>query len=325
MAKAVIFEQAGAPSVLKMVDVPTKQPAKGEVLLRQTAIEVNYIDVYHRTGAYVLHNNPKIPGVSAVGVIEAVGEEVYKFKVGERVGYATSFEGGGYASHRCISQELIFPIHEGIDDRIAAGCLVKGLTAHYLANRAYICRGGTAVLIHAAAGGVGQLLAQWAKNNGAFVLGTVGSDAKKAIALDYGCHVAINYNTENWVERVKQETGGWGVTAVYDSVGKATFDGSLEVLMNIGILVSYGQSSGPVPPFDIGRLSAKSLFITRPSLLHYKKNRIELVLSANELFLNLKDGSLKPPIYREFPLEQAAEAHALLESRTYAGTIVLIP
>lgn len=321
----MVFEQPGDPSVLKLVEVPTKQPAKGEVLLRQTAIEVNYIDVYHRTGVYELKNNPKIPGVSAVGVIEAVGEGVYKFRVGEKVGYATSFEGGGYSSHRCISQNLIFPIHEGMEDRVTASCLVKGLTAHYLATRAYICRSGTAVLVHAAAGGVGQMLAQWAKNNGAFVLGTVGSDEKKAIALEYGCHIAINYNNENWVERVKKETGGWGVTAVYDSVGKTTFDGSLEVLMNIGILVSYGQSSGPIPPFDLSRLSAKSLFITRPSLLHYKKNRMELVLSANELFLNLKDGSLKPPIYREFPLEQAAAAHALIQSRTFAGTIVLIP
>lgn len=324
MSKAIAFEKSGDSSVLKLIDIEVPSPGPREVKIKQRAIEVNYVDVYHRTGLYNLQGDVKIPGVSAVGVVEEIGSEVQGFNVGDRVGYATAF-GGGYSEKRCISADLLFQIPNEIPDIVAAACLVKGLSAHYLATRVFIARPGTAVLVHAAAGGVGQMLSKWCNNAGAYVVGTVGSDVKKAIAYESGCHEVINYSSQNWVAKLKEVTRGFGVNAVYDSVGKATFDGSLECLMNFGILVLYGQSSGEVGQVDTKKLAEKSLFLTRPSLFHYKANRMELVLSANELFQNLIEGKLIAKVQAELPLEKAAEAHQMLESRNTAGSIILVP
>jgi NADPH2:quinone reductase len=324
MPRAIAFEQPGSYSVLKLIDVQVPKPGPKEAKIKQKAIEVNFLDIYHRSGLYELPDNVKIPGISAVGVIEEIGSEVEGFKVGDRVGYATA-PSGAYCDSRCISAELLFHIPKEIPDVVAAACLVKGMTAHYLATRVFIARPGVAVLVHAAAGGVGQMLSKWCNNAGAFVIGTVGSDIKKQTAYDSGCHEVINYSSQDWPAKVREATKGYGVNAVYDSVGKVTFDGSLECLMNFGILVLYGNSSGMVDQLEIKKLAGKSLFFTRPSLFHYKKNRMELILSASELFQNLISGSITARVQAELPLESAAEAHKMLESRNTAGSIVLVP
>jgi NADPH2:quinone reductase len=324
MSKAIVFDQAGPANVLRYIDVPDKKPAPNEVFIRHTAIEVNFIDIYHRTGQYQLNTNPKIPGVSAVGVVEQYGSDVKDLNIGDRVGYATSLIGGAYSQTRCIPAHLTFRIPDDISDKVAASCLVKGLTAHFLANRAYLVGPNKNVLIHAAAGGVGQLLSQWCNHLGAKVIGTVGSDNKKEIALKNGCHEVVNYKTENWVQKVLDFTEGFGIHCVYDSVGKDVCEGNLQVLVEIGLYILYGQSSGAVQ-MDVTRLAPKSLFFTRPSLFSYKKNRTELVMSALELFTKIREKHIKPSIFMEFPLEKAAEAHMLLESRKALGSIILIP
>lgn len=324
MVKAVVINQVGGPEVLQVVDIHVGKPGPGQIRIRHKAIEVNYVDIYHRTGAYPLNNNPKIPGVSAVGEVIEVGSEVTNFSPGDRVAYATA-PGGAYCVERNISTNLVFTIKPEIPDKMAAAVLVKGMTAHYLATRVYITAPGKAVLIHAAAGGVGQALTQFCKSRGAYVIGTVGSDAKKKIAIDAGCHEVINYTTEDWVAKIKKLTAGHGVNAVYDSVGKATFKGSIDCLTDIGIMILYGSSSGPVNTIDTDLLAAKSLFFTRPSIFHYKKNRMELLLSAEDLWQHVVDGIVIPKIFAEFSLEQAAEAHKLLESRKASGSIILIP
>lgn len=325
MSLAIVFEQIGGPSVLQAKDVPDRKPNDNEILIRHTAIEVNYVDIYHRTGLYQLPGEPKIPGVSAVGIIVELGDKVEGFTVGQKVGYATSPNGGAYCKQRCIDASYVFNVPVEIDDKIAAASLVKGLTAHYLSHRTYIVRPGYAVLIHAAAGGVGQLLAQWCNSMGAFIVGTVGSDEKKQIALDSGCHAVVNSRMEDWPAQVRAATKGYGVHAVYDSIGKATFEGSISCLMPMGIMISYGSSSGPLGSIDSNLISEKSLFFTRPSLFHYKRERKELVLSALEVFTNVLDGTLRPNVYAEFPLSQAVQAHELLESRKATGSIILVP
>lgn len=324
MVKAVVINQVGGPEVLQVADVPIGKPGPGQIRIRHKAIEVNYIDVYHRTGAYPLSTNPKIPGVSAVGEVIDVGPDITNFSPGERVAYATA-SSGAYCAERNIAANLVFTVKPEIDDKTAAAILVKGMTGHYLATRVFVTAPGKAVLIHAAAGGVGQALTQFCRNRGAYVIGTVGSEAKKKIATDAGCHEVINYSTEDWVAKVKQLTEGHGVNAVYDSVGKDTFKGSIDCLTNIGIMILYGASSGPVTSIDTNVLAAKSLFFTRPSLFHYKKNRMELILSAEDLWQHVVDGIVIPKIFAEFPLENAAEAHKLLESRQATGSIILIP
>lgn len=323
MPRAIAFEKPGDQSVLKLIDINISKPSSNEVKIRHKAIEVNYIDIYHRTGVYDLPGDPKVLGGSAVGVIEEIGSEVQGFSIGDRVGYATAI-GGAYSEVRCISADLLFQIPKEIPDIVAAACLVKGLTAHYLCTRVFVARPGTAVLVHAAAGGVGQMLSKWCNNAGSYVIGTVGVDVKKAIAYESGCHEVINYSSQAWVEKLKEVTRGFGVNAVYDSVGKVTFEGSIECLMNFGILVLFGSSSGMVQNLDISKLAAKSLFFTRPSLFHYKANRKELLLSANEVFQNLINGNLVARIQAELPLADAAEAHRMLESRNTAGSIVLV-
>ena len=324
MSGAIVIENKDGKSTLNVVDIAVNAPESNEVKIRHTAIEVNYVDVQHFRGIYPIQSNLKIPGISAVGTIVAAGSEATIYKIGDKVGYISE-QSGSYCQERCIDQKSVFLIPKEIPDKVAAACVAKGLTAHYLATRTFLAKRGTSVLVHAAAGGVGQLLTQWCNNMGAYVIGTVGSDSKKKLASESGCHEVINYNTEDWITKIKDFSKGWGVNAVYDSVGKTTYDGSLEVLSKMGILVLYGATSGKVDNINVSKINEKSLFITSPSLFHYKINRKELILSANELFNNLKDGNIKVRIQAELPLVEAAKAFSMLESRDTMGSIILIP
>jgi len=324
MSKAIVFEQPGPASNLKLVEIQDRMPSADEILIRHTAIEVNFIDILQRTGQYPLNAQVKIPGTSAVGVVEEIGSNVKDFKKGQRVGYATSIKGGGYSERNTVPANIVFGIPDDINDKVAASCLVKGLTAHYLCSRTYLPMKGKTVLIHAAAGGVGRILSQWCNHYGASVIGTVGSDAKKDIALKSGCHQVINYVTENWAQRVLELTNGFGVHCVYDSIGKDVFEGNINVLVEIGLYVSYGTSSG-APQMDFNTLGTKSLFFTRPTIFSYKKLKSELMISAIELFTMIREGKITPGIHQEIPLEQAAQAHQMIESRQTSGSIILIP
>lgn len=324
MANAILIESNGGPEVLKQVQYQLPDPKENEIQIRHTAIEVNFIDIYHRKGLYELNYNPKILGISAVGIVEKVGSKVKGYKEDDRVGYATA-KGGAYCTIRNIDADLVFQIPPDVTDDIAASAMLKGLTAHYLVHRTYLVREGTAVLIHAAAGGVGKLLAQWSRYLGSYVIGTVGSDEKKQIALDNGCHHVINYNSEDLVAKVMEYTQNIGVNAVYDGIGKTTIDRSLKCPMNMGIVVLYGAASGPVEAINTSDLGAKSLFFTRPRIDHYKSNRMELLLSAAEVFDKIINGVLKIPTPTKMPLADAAKAHQLLESRQAVNSIVLIP
>lgn len=324
MPQAIIFETTGGPEVLKSVTYNISDPKPNEIQIRHIAIEVNYIDIYHRTGVYSLNYNPKIPGVSAIGEIVKIGDEINGFRVGDRVGYATA-SGGAYCEVRNVNSQLAFAVPTALDPKLIASCMLKLLTAHYLACRTYIVRPAIAVLIHAAAGGVGKLLAQRCNMLGAYVIGTVGSEEKKSVALANGCNLAINYNTEDWVAKIKEVTNGIGVNVVYDSVGQATYLKSLQCLMRMGMMVLYGSSSGAVSTIDVSLLGEKSLFFTRPSLFDYKGNQMELILSCNEIFTHLEEGDFKLTPSQEFKLSDAAEAHKLLESRLSTGSIILTP
>lgn len=325
MAYAIKLDSHGPAESLKYVEIPDIAPAAGEVRLRHTAIGVNYIDVYYREGSYKA-NFPLIPGIEGAGVIEAVGPDVTGFKAGDRVAYGTALTlNGGYSTHRNIPARLLVKIPYDISDEVAATIMVKGMTAHFLLKRTFAAQPGMTILVHAAAGGVGTYLCQWASAMGITVIGTVGSTEKLLYASENGCHFPINYKIEDFAAQVKELTAGIGVPVVYDSVGKDTFVKSLECLTPLGLLVSFGQSSGKIPPFDISMLAAKSNFITRPSLGFYKSDRNELVLSAADIFDALKGGALKPRINHRIALKDAAQAHRLLEDRKTMGSIVLIP
>ncbi len=324
MTQSVIIEGSGGPEVLKPTPTELLEPKANEVQIEHTAIEVNYIDIYHRMGRYPLSTNPKIPGVSAVGNIVKVGSEVKDFSVGDRVAYVSS-QAGAYTEARNIDSQAVVILPKELDDRLLASCLLKGLTAHTLACQVYVVRPATAVLIHAASGGVGRLLSQWCNDLGAYVIGTVGSEAKRAIALSHGCHLAINYNTDDWITKVQDITRNIGVTVVYDGVGQATYSKSLNCLMNMGMMVLYGAASGSVDKIDTSELARKSLFFTRPSVFHYKSTRSELLRGFDALFEKLKDGNLKVPAPIEFKLADAGQAHKLIESRENLSSVVLVP
>lgn len=324
MPRAIVFENPGDASVLKLVDVPLAQPAENQVRIKHTAIEVNFIDIQHRSGAYQFNVNPRIPGGSAVGVIEAVGSGIDFLKVGERVGYATVI-GGAYAAARNIDARHVFRVPDNIDDKTAAAVLVKGLTAQYLATRVFVIRPGIGCLVHSAASGVGQLLSNWIFHRGGLAIGTVGSDEKISVAQSSGCYHVVNYNMPDWPQQVLSYLDGEKLHIVYDSLGRAVFDKSFECIRDMGLYVLYGTSSGPIPLLDTARLAAKSLYFTRPSLFHYRKDRRELVLAAEDLFQAVVDGWALPKVFAEFPLESAAEAHRLVESRKTMGSVILIP
>ena len=325
MTKAIRVHQCGGPEVLKWEDVEVAHPGAGEVRVHHHAIGLNYIDVYFRAGLYAGPKLPFTPGVEAAGVVEAVGPDVVDLKVGQRVAYASA-PPGSYSQARNMAAARVVALPDSIDDKTAASMMLKGMTAHYLLRRTYRVKSGETILFHAAAGGVGLIACQWAKHLGVKVIGTVSSEAKAKLAADHGCDYPIIYTKENFVTRVKEITGGEGVPVVYDSVGKDTFANSLDCLRPYGMMVSFGQSSGSVPPFDIGALSAKgSLYLTRPTTATYLAKREHLVAAAEELFEVVQAGAVQIETRQSFALKDAAQAHRALEGRQTTGSTVLIP
>lgn len=320
---AIRIHEYGDPSVLRWEELDVPAPGPGEAQVRQTAVGLNYIDVYHRTGLYPVGDLPSGIGLEGAGVVEAVGEGVEEVAPGDRVAYSGG-PLGGYAERRNVPAWKLVRLPEDIPDRQAAGMMLRGTTAEYLLRRTYAVKRGETILIHAAAGGVGLIACQWAHHLGATVIGTVGSEEKAELARAHGCDHPILYRQEDFVARVRELTGGEGVPVVYDSVGKDTFMGSLDCLQPRGMLVSFGQSSGKVPPFDIGLLSKKgSLYLTRPSSAAYSATRQEVRDSARALFDVVASGAVKIEVHQSFPLEQAAEAHRALEARATTGSTVL--
>jgi len=324
MSHAIRIHSTGGPEVLKYEEVAVGAPGPGEARVRHTAIGVNYIDTYHRGGLYPL-TLPSGIGNEAAGVVEAVGPGVDWVKPGDRVASCTG-PLGAYSSERIVPADRVVKLPDAIADRTAASMMLKGLTVQYLFRQTFPLKGGETILFQAAAGGVGLIACQWARALGVTMIGTVGSDAKAALARENGCTHTIVYTRENFVERVKEITGGKGVPVVYDGVGKDTFPASLDCLAPRGMFVSFGNASGPVPPFNIMLLSQKgSLYATRPTLVTYASKRESLNAMAGELFDLVQAGRIKPDARQTFPLKDAAEAHRSLESRKTTGSTLLIP
>jgi NADPH2:quinone reductase len=320
-----MIDQYGGPEVLQWKEIPLSVPGPGEALVRQTAVGLNFIDVYHRRGLYPLPSLPSGIGSEAAGRVEAVGPGVAEVTVGDRVAYAGGVI-GAYSEARVIPAHRLVKLPEGISDPQAAAMMLKGMTAEYLLRRTFAVKPGDPILFHAAAGGVGMIACQWAKRLGATVIGAVGSRKKAALAAAHGCDHVIVTDEEDFVARVREITRGEGVPVVYDSVGKDTFMRSLDCLKSRGMIVSFGQSSGMVPPLEITILSTKgSLFLTRPTLMHYTAKREELVSSASALFDAVLHDGVKIKIGRTYPLQEASKAHSELEARKTTGSTVLIP
>jgi NADPH2:quinone reductase len=324
MTKAIRVHEYGGPEVLKWEEVEVGEPGPGQIRIKQTAIGLNFIDVYGRTGLYPQDALPFIPGMEGAGLVTAVGEGVRDLKVGRRVAYAGPI--GAYAEERLIAADRVVRIPDGIDDETAAGTMLKGMTAQYLLRRTYKVGPETTLLFHAAAGGVGMIACQWAASLGATVIGTVGSSGKALIARSHGCTHVINYREEDVVAKVKDYTKGEGVDVVYDSIGKDTFPMSLDCLKRRGMWVSFGQASGPVPEFRINLLAQKgSLFTTRPALGDYIATRKELVSTANDLFGVIAKGKVRIAVNQTYALSDAERAHRELEGRLTTGSTLLIP
>lgn len=321
--KAIRVKVCGGPEVLELQDVPLPQPEAGQVLLKLHAIGVNFIDVYHRTGLYKLPL-PFTPGMEGAGIVEAAGAGVTEVQKGDRVAYAMA--AGSYAEYALVPAWQVVKLPGKIDFQSAAAAMLQGMTAHYLTHSTYPIQPGNTVLLHAAAGGAGLLIIQMAKRRGARVIGTVSTTEKAELARQAGADDVILYTETDFEAEVRQLTGGKGVQAVYDSVGKSTFHKSLNCLAPRGTLVLFGQSSGPVPPFEPGLLASKgSLFLTRPSLAHYSATRDELLARAGDVLNWVSSGELKLRIGRTFPLSEAAQAHRQLEGRLTTGKLLLIP
>jgi NADPH:quinone reductase len=324
MIHAIRIHETGGPEVLRWDRVELDEPGPGQARVRHTAVGVNFIDTYHRSGLYPVGPFPAILGREAAGVVEAVGAGVTDVKPGDRVAYVMG--AGTYTEAQVVTASTLIPVPEGVGDREAAAVTLKGLTAWYLLRRTHRVSKGETILVHAAAGGVGLILCQWASLLGATVIGTVGSDEKAELAREHGCHHSIVYTREDFAEAVRDLTGGAGVPVVYDSVGKDTFAGSLDCLAPLGLMVSFGQSSGPVPLFNVLTLSSKgSLFLTRPTLNHYVARPEELLSAAAELFEVVRAGKVKVRIGARYPLRDAAAAHRDLEARKTSGSVLLIP
>ena len=323
MPYAIRIHETGGPEVMRWEDVDPGKPGPGEVLVRNTAVGLNYIDTYHRSGLYPVPL-PATLGMEGAGVVEAVGPKVKDFKAGDRVAYAQPI--GSYAEVCIRPAERLVKIPAGVDDRTAAAMMLKGLTAQYLLRRTFRVRAGDTILVHAAAGGVGQILSQWGKHLGATVIGTVGSEEKAPLAKKAGCRHVIVLGTEDFAERVRAITRGQGVPVVYDGIGRDTFEGSLDCLQPLGLMVSYGNASGPVPPFNPALLSQKgSLFLTRPTLMSYVAKRDDLLKAARELFSVVRSGAVRIRINQAYPLRETARAHHDLETRRTTGSTVLLP
>ena len=323
--RVVVMERPGAPDVLRIVEREAGAPAPGEALVRHSVVGVNYIDVQHRTGRYPLPAYPAALGMEACGVVEVLGADVDELAVGDRVAYASP-PVGAYAERRCMPADRLVKVPDGVADFAAGANLLRGLTAQYLAKSTYPIAAGAHVLVHAAAGGVGLILCQWAKHLGATVIGTVGSNAKADIARERGCDHPIVYTREDFAARVRELTGGAGVDVVYDSIGGPTFEGSLASLRPRGVLASYGTAAGPIPPFDVFRLNRLgSLFLTSPSIFTYTKARDELVERAGDFFAAVLSGAIRIDAGHRFALADAASAHAALEARASTGGVALVP
>ncbi len=324
MAKAIRFHKTGGPEVMQLEEVTVGDPAAGQARIRQTAIGVNFIDTYHRSGLYPMPM-PSGLGSEAAGVVEAVGTGVTGLKNGDRVAY-TGNPVGSYAEARLYPADRLVKIPEGITDQQAACMMLKGMTVQYLIHRTFKVKAGDTVLWHAAVGGVGLIACQWLKALGVTVIGTVGSDQKVALAKKAGCAHVINYSTENFIQRVKEITGGKGVPVVYDSVGKSTWEGSLDCLQPRGMMVSFGNASGAVAPVSIGILAQKgSLYLTRPTLVNYTATRVDLEETARSLFDIVASGKVKVEVTGTYKLADAAKAHSDLEGRKTTGSIILLP
>ena len=324
MPHAIRFHQTGGPEVLRWEEVAVPAPQPNEATVRHHAVGLNFIDIYHRTGLYPLPL-PSGIGLEGAGVVEAVGSAVADLKPGDRVAYAGG-PPGAYAEVRNIPVDRLVKLPEALDFKTGAAMMLQGLTAQYLLRRTYRVQPGDAILIHAAAGGVGLIVCQWAKALGATVIGTVGSEAKADLARAHGCDHAIVTARENFVERVRAVTGGKGVPVVYDSIGKDTFIGSLDCLRPLGMMVTFGNSSGPVPPVDLGELAKRgSLFLTRPSLFAYSAQRSDLVQMAAELFDVVTAGKVRIEVNQTYALQDAAQAQADLAARKTTGSTVLLP
>lgn len=323
MAKAVRFHKQGGPEVLQYEDVQVGEPGPGQARIRHTAIGVNFVDTYQRSGLYPMQL-PAIAGNEGAGVVEALGPGVSDLKPGDRIAY-TGLP-GSYCEARVVPAERLVRLPQGISEEQGASMMLKGLTVHYLIHSTYAAKKGDTVLWHAAAGGVGLIACQWLKAMGVTVIGTVGSEEKAALAKAHGAEHVINYSKDNFVERVKAITGGKGVPVVYDSVGKSTWEGSLDCLRPRGLMVSFGNASGAVPPVNLGILSTKgSLYVTRPTLATHIATRADLVERSNNLFEMVKSGKVKIETTGRYKLADAAQAHRDLEGRKTTGSIVLLP
>ena len=321
MTKAICVHETGGPDVLRWEDVEVPAPGAGEALVRQTAAGLNFIDTYQRSGLYPIAL-PAIMGNEGAGVVEAVGDGVTEVKLGDRVAYHSA--PGAYAEQRIVPSWLLAKLPDDISDQQGASMMLKGGTAQYLLRQTYSVQAGDTIVVHAAAGGVGLITCQWAKHLGATVLGTVGSDEKAALAKAHGCDHAIVYSREDFTSRVKEITDGKGVPVVYDSVGKDTFMGSLDCLQPRGLMVSFGNASGPPDPLNVLALSQKgSLFLTRPTLGHYTPNHAAVLKVASDLFDVVSSGAVKIEINQTYALRDAAQAHRDLESRKTTGSTVL--
>ena len=325
MPKAIRIYKTGGPEVLKWEELDPGQPERGEVLVRHEAVGLNFIDVYHRTGLYPLPSLPAVPGLEGAGIIEKTGEGVTEVTIGDRVAYA-GVPPGAYSEIRRIPADRLVKLPEGISTQQGAAMMLQGMTARFLLRRCYEVKPGDTILVHAAAGGVGSIVCQWAKKLDAIVIGTVGSPEKAELARVNGCDYPILYNDEDFAAMTREITKGNGVDVVYDSVGEATFMNSLDCLRPFGMMVSFGQSSGSIPPFDLSILAAKgSLFLTRPSLMNYTAKREDLLNHAMDLFEMVKSGAVKIEVKQTYPLAEATQAHRDLEARKTTGSTVLLP
>ena len=322
--KAVKIKKNGGPEVLDIEEITLKKPLKNEVLIEHAAIGLNYIDTYHRSGLYPLEL-PSGIGVEAAGIIKEIGSEVKEFSVGDKISYSGA-PLGAYSTHRNYPTKNLVKVPNNIDLEIAATLMTKGLTTFYLLHKTYPVKSGQTILFHAAAGGVGQIFGQWAKSLGCTVIGTVGSDEKISIAKANGCDHVINYSKENFAEKVKEITNGVGVPVVYDGVGKKTFDGSIECLKVRGMMVSFGNASGPLSDINIPKLiQPKVLYLTRPSMQQYLSTKEELDEASKILFEKVTSGKVKVKIFKKYKLEEVVQAHKDLESRKIIGPAIIIP
>ena len=322
--KAVTISKNGGPEVLELKDIKLDDPNSDEVLIKNEAIGLNYIDTYHRSGLYPVELPSNI-GIEGAGIIEKIGPNVKDFKVGDRVAYA-AIPIGSYATHRIFPTKKLVKVPNGIELENVVTLMTKGFTVFYLLHKTYPVKPGETILFHAAAGGVGQIFCQWAKSLGCTVIGTVGSDEKIEIAKANGCDHVINYTKENFAEKVKEITNGVGVPVVYDGVGKKTFDGSIECLKVRGMMVSFGNASGPLDPCNVTKsLAPKGLYLTRPSIAHYTSTREELDEAAKKVFEMYKTKKFNLKIFKKYSLNEIVKAHQDLENRKILGPAVIIP